>query len=75
MHRRSLACGGFRFDPDFHVVPEGIEETEETVRGETAQLPSDKCRYFGLVDVENSGGLSAEFEISQYSITTRSYAR
>jgi hypothetical protein len=38
-------------------VSQGIEETEETVRGETAQLPSDKRRHFGLVDVKNPGGL------------------
>ena len=51
MHACPLGSDWFRFDPDFHVVPEGIEEAEKTVGGEAAQMTSGKGRHFGLVDV------------------------
>ena len=57
MHACPLASDWFCLDPDFHVMPEGIEETEETIGGEAAQTASGKSRYFGLIDVENLGGL------------------
>ena len=57
MHARPLSSNGFRLDPDFHVVSERIKQAEETVRGETAQMASDKGRHFGLINVENLGGL------------------